>query len=245
MAKEKLTKRVPKTTNSGRFIKGGKIQSLIALNNTGGRPILFKPEYTKMLDDFFTVEPYRKEIMRHTVKYNNKGEVIEKSEDQKYVPNKLPTLSQFARNIGVDYTTVWEWAEKGEHGNEFLTDKPEKYSEEQLIERFELKKNISQFAKAFARAKQSQKDFLIQNGLMGTTPPQSYIFTAKNITDMRDKVESEVTISHQITGIKITEITSKDITNTLPEAVIDAQLISNTPNDPTIATNNSEANRAE
>ena len=31
-------------------------------------------------------------------------------------------------------------------------------------------------------------------GLAGAAPPSAYIFTAKNVTSMRDKVESDVTV---------------------------------------------------
>ena len=34
----------------------------------------------------------------------------------------------------------------------------------------------------------------MQNGLNGASPSAGYIFTAKNVTKMRDKVESDITV---------------------------------------------------
>jgi hypothetical protein len=74
------------------------------------------------------------------------------------VPCDLPFFSAFARKIGVDHETLTsEW--------------PKQYED---------------FSVAYNTAKQLQKEFLVTNGLRGLYPPASFIFTAKNITDMRD-----------------------------------------------------------
>ena len=80
------------------------------------------------------------------------------------VPNRLPTFEFFAASHGVCRDTVNAWSHK-----------------------------FPQFSDAVRRAKDFQKNFLMQNGLAGHYPPSSYIFTAKNITDMKDdvRVESE------------------------------------------------------
>ena len=49
------------------------------------------------------------------------------------------------------------------------------------------------FFQAYKTAKELQKDFLIQCGLQGLYPPSSFIFTAKNITDMKDITRQELT----------------------------------------------------
>jgi hypothetical protein len=80
------------------------------------------------------------------------------------VPNELPTFAKFARKIGVNGDTIVEWAKK-----------------------------YKEFSAAYNVAKELQKEFLVDNGLAGLYPPASFIFTAKNVTDMRDKQEVEVT----------------------------------------------------
>lgn len=78
-------------------------------------------------------------------------------------PCKLPTLEGFAISIGVHRETLLNWAEKHED-----------------------------FFDALKRAKDMQKEILIQNGLVGAYDKTFAIFTAKNVTDMRDRQPDEV-----------------------------------------------------
>ena len=80
----------------------------------------------------------------------------------KLVPNKLPFISAFARKIGVCTDTLYEW---------------EKVHED--------------FSETMKKARELQKEFLIHNSLQGLYNSTAFIFTAKNITDMRDKQEIE------------------------------------------------------
>lgn len=50
-----------------------------------------------------------------------------------------------------------------------------------------------EFLATYNKCKQIQKEILIQGGLKGYFNPTAFIFTAKNITDMRDKVETDLT----------------------------------------------------
>lgn len=75
-----------------------------------------------------------------------------------FVPTDLPMFSAFARKVGVSHQTLLTWTKKH----------PE-------------------FLEAYTSAKEMQKEFLVVNGLRGLYPPASYIFTAKNVTDMRDE----------------------------------------------------------
>lgn len=50
-----------------------------------------------------------------------------------------------------------------------------------------------EFLASYQKAKQIQKELLITGGLKGYFNPTSFIFTAKNITDMRDKQEIDHT----------------------------------------------------
>lgn len=53
---------------------------------------------------------------------------------------------------------------------------------------------MAEFSKAYKTCKQQQKDFLMDNGLIGASPASAYIFTAKNVAGMRDKVEQDVNV---------------------------------------------------
>lgn len=80
------------------------------------------------------------------------------------IPNELPTFAKFARKIKVNGDTIVKWAKKNK-----------------------------EFNAAYNTAKELQKEFLVDNGLAGLYPPASFIFTAKNITDMKDKSETDIT----------------------------------------------------
>lgn len=151
------------------------------------RPSSFKKEYSKELIKFFDIEPYKKETMEKVKEYFESGKVKKESEKYQYIANKLPTLYRFSEKIGVVYSTVWRWAEKGEWKEED-GEKPNEFTD---------------FCNAYKAAKEIQKEFLISLGLSGTTPPSSYIFTAKNVSDMRDKNELDLTtLGEKITGFQ-------------------------------------------
>ncbi len=69
-----------------------------------------------------------------------------------------PFLFEFAHEIGVSDRTLERWAKKHK-----------------------------EFCRAYKEAKELQKNFLIINGLLGLYKPAFAIFTAKNITDMRNE----------------------------------------------------------
>lgn len=146
-----------------------------------GRPTKFRKEFIEKMIDFFNVEPIRKEIMAESSKPN--GEV---SKTYKYVPNYLPTLIRFAKSIDVDFATVYRWSTKEEL--------PENFKELPKAKQQELL-DMQGFCNAYKHAKQAQEDFLIQGGLSGAMPASAFIFTAKNVSSMRDKVEQEIKIT--------------------------------------------------
>ena len=123
----------------------------------------YKPEYCQKLIDFFDVEPYEDRELKH---FGKDGEL--KWVDYKRMANKLPTLRNFAKEIGFNFTTVYKW-----------------------------RKDFKEFSNAFTQAKELQKWFLIENGLNGCYNPAFAIFTAKNITDMKDtqKIETNTEFS--------------------------------------------------
>jgi len=74
--------------------------------------------------------------------------------------NNLPTIEGFAKSLEVMTETIVNWTKSNE---EFFT--------------------------AYTRAKEMQKDILIQNGIKGLYNPQFTQFVATNCTDMRIKSE--------------------------------------------------------
>lgn len=139
-----------------------------------GRPTKYKPGYCVKLIKFFESEPYEDREIPHYDKSGNKdkkGKPVVVWIDYKRMPNKLPTLRDFAKSIGVSTVSVYDWAKKHKA-----------------------------FLNAFTHAQEIRKWFLIQNGLQGLYNPLFAKFTAINITDMRDKTETEVTgtVKHEI-----------------------------------------------
>jgi hypothetical protein len=121
-----------------------------------GRPTKYKKEYCQAIIDWFSGEPVREGKKTFTTKA---GTVIE---EDIILPEKLPLFENFAHSIGVDCSTIVEWAKK-----------------------------FPEFSSAYIRAKELQKAFLINNGILGLYNPQFTIFVAKNVTDMRDKQQVE------------------------------------------------------
>lgn len=80
-------------------------------------------------------------------------------------PNNLPTFEGYAKKICVDVDTLKNWTREHE-----------------------------EFNKVYERCKQLQKDFLVQNALLGYYNTAFSIFLAKNITDLRDKIECDSTV---------------------------------------------------
>jgi hypothetical protein len=139
----------------------------------GGRPSKYDPKYCEQLVAFFSLEPYRKEVAEKTKEFFANGEVKKTSEKYRILPNDLPTFARFARKIGVNPDTLHEW-----------------------------KKNHPEFSDAYNDAKELQKHFLVTVGLAGAAPPASFIFVAKNVTDMRDKQEVDTTKTYEVTGLE-------------------------------------------
>lgn len=128
--------------------------------------------------------------METVTEFNKDGEPRKTAEKSKHVPNKFPTLVQFAKHIKVSYWSLQNWAEKGEdHNIQVKLAKNEGLS----VKEIEMMKDLQEFSKAYKLGKELQQDFLMQNGLNGASPSAGYIFTAKNVTKMRDKVEQDIT----------------------------------------------------
>ena len=106
------------------------------------------------------------------IKFYDKNGKVYKTEI-KMIPAKLPTLERFACDIGVDADTLLNWA-----------------------------KVHIEFFGAVVKAKNMQKDILIQNGLTGFYDAGFAKFVAINFTNMKDKTEVEHSTPEE--GFKIT-----------------------------------------
>ena len=91
------------------------------------------------------------------------------------MPCRFPTFEMFALSIGVHRETLINWCSAHE-----------------------------EFFDAYKKAKDYQKEILIQNGLMGSYEKTFAIFTAKNVTDMNDKQQLDHTSSDgSLTPVRI------------------------------------------
>lgn len=97
-------------------------------------------------------------------------------------PNILPTFEKFAVSVDVCVDTLNEWC-----------------------------KVHTEFSEAYKKCKHLQKDMLNDLAMRGFYNPTYTIFVAKNITDMKDKVEQQITetqtsVVSQVSEDKIEEV---------------------------------------
>lgn len=140
--------------------------ALSSMAKKNGRPTKYRRKYATMLVEYFSKDPFKEIQVTITTA---KGATITKTQ---LVSNQLPTFLGFAQKIKVNGDTLVEWAKgKTKSG----------------------KDKYKGFPAAYKKAKELQKWFLIENGLKGLYNPAFAIFTAKNITDMKDKQEIDHT----------------------------------------------------
>lgn len=146
-------------------------------NDTAGQPTKYDSKYCDQLIAYFDVQRYHDIIIEEESKPSKWGTGTRKK--MKRVANDLPQFSAFARKIGVSYRTLLEWSKRAYL--EDVEDETGAHKKGELVH--------PEFAEAYETAKDLQKEFLIENGLQGHYPPASFIFVAKNITDMKDVTE--------------------------------------------------------
>lgn len=134
-----------------------------------GRKQSYRKSYCQRLVNFFSQEPYEDIELDH---FDKEGNIT--WTDIKRMPNKLPTLIDFARSIKISTVTIYKW----------INPDSTTYHEE--------------FLNAFTHAQEIRKWFLVQNGLQGLYNPLFAKFTAVNITDMRDKKEQKVDVEGKL-----------------------------------------------
>ena len=121
----------------------------------------------RQLIDYFDQEPYtehKEKAMNETGEYVETGKVFR-------MAKPLTSIRKFAKMIGVDRTTIYDW----------LDPESPRYKKE--------------LAKAFKIAKDYRKDALIDGGLLNIYHHSFAKFVAVNMTDMvSDKKEIDQTI---------------------------------------------------
>ena len=123
----------------------------------GGRPTKYKKRFCTDIIDFFDIEPFReatKTIM------TAKGSFIEEAVQ---LPNKLPTITGFARTIGVSRKTLYNWADDHE-----------------------------EFLHAIEQAQELQEEIWSQNSLLGYYNSNFSKFFGVNVMGWSDKKAHEV-----------------------------------------------------
>jgi len=138
-----------------------------------GRPTKYRRKYCEAIVKFFSGDKFEQFIKSEKVTTKKNG-TTETLTNYGYRCNDLPTFAKFARSIGVDKDTIVEWAKS------------------------ENKKKYKGFSVAYNSAKELQKEFLSDNALRGFSPPASFIFVAKNITDWKDKQEVDTKHSGEL-----------------------------------------------
>jgi len=97
--------------------------------------------------------------------------------------NPMPTFEGFCFDNDVNHNTLLLWA-----------------------------KTHPEFSEAYAACKQKQKQMIVQGGMLGAYNAQFTIFVAKNVTDMKDRIET-VDVSKEETEKLIQE--AKELTREL------------------------------
>jgi hypothetical protein len=111
---------------------------------------------------------YKEDIPERLIEFFSRDLFVQ-VDGGKTMPNRLPTIERFCSEIDIVTSTFYEWCKK-----------------------------YPELSSAFNKAKQYQKDQLMQLALMGFYKEGFAKFVAVNITDMRDKVESQVEQSTEI-----------------------------------------------
>lgn len=184
------------------------------MKNKGGRTTKFKAEFIEEMYKFFNCEPERKEVIKSMVEYGENGKEKRKAEEYKILPAKFPSLYAFSRHIGVHYDNMHNWAEFGK--DKALEERIKNTANNGVISKkdAQMALDLKAFHEAYKHAKLAQKQFLINVGLSGAANAHFTIFTAKNVTDMRDKIETEV--SHRIVSPLLENMALDNTTQSLP-----------------------------
>lgn len=139
-----------------------------------GQPTKYKPEHCQAIIRFFDVEPW--DTLK-TKEYNADGELVNEIDTGKRQYQRMPTIEGFAKSIEVCISTVDNWT----------NEKHDSFQPEFLV--------------AYNKALTYRKGWLIDVGLSGLAPANSFKFVAVNCTDMRDKNETTHGVSKELTTV--------------------------------------------
>lgn len=142
-----------------------------------GRPTKYDPKYCREIIAYFKSAPKTKLWVKSEKIITKSNGTTETFKEYGILPGDLPTIEKFAMSIKVDDDTLERWADK-----------------------------FKGFCGAYNKAKKLEKQFLVDNGLGGLYPPASFIFVAKNVTELKDmKAVDHTTGGEKIKGIILTE----------------------------------------
>lgn len=116
-----------------------------------GRPSKYDPKYIDEMIAFFKRD--------YTMKKHGKTEACD-----------FPSIARFAVNIGVNKTTIYEWA-----------------------------KHHKEFSNALKKCQEMQEDIIVNNSLKGSYNGSFAQFLLKNNFGYKDRVEQETTIKEKRT----------------------------------------------
>lgn len=162
--------------------------SLECSKNKAGRPTKYDPKYCQEIIEFFDREYTREVEVVHT---NKKGDTWSHFEEK---PNDPPHLGQFAHKLGVNRSTLWEWAQK--HPD---------------------------FSKALTRAKEMAEDMVVNNAMRGFYNPNFTALVMKNRFGWKDKKETEhsgkVGQEIEVKRQQISELSDRELLEQIRETV--------------------------
>ena len=141
-----------------------------AIVKSTGRPTKYRPEYCDSIIKYFRDAPKFETFVKERFTRTLKTGTVEVTEKYGYRTSHMPEFFEFAEFIGVSDESVLRWKNK-----------------------------YIEFRGAYNKAKQYQKQWLVEVGLSGFAPPASFIFVTKNVTDMKD----EQKIDHTTKGKRI------------------------------------------
>ena len=164
-----------------------------------------KPSKLPIYYEFGRPSKYRKKFCKKFVEYFDVPYFVEKEitkatssgviyKTKVQVPNQLPLIEGFARSINVDPDTIVNWTKK--HPD---------------------------FLGAYRKAKGLQKEMLVHMSINGHYQQSYAIFLSKNITDFRDRVETDVTSGgEKVESVNLTSfmenLKNKDVNDLRREA---------------------------
>jgi DNA-binding transcriptional regulator YiaG len=163
--KETINKKETKEAKKGRDEKGRFIEgNNIAEGNEGGRPPEYKEEYNQRVDDYLKE---RQDEDKRTIKQENEEKGYKMFDIGLKV--KLPTIEGFARYIGVNKTTLYEWEKKN-----------------------------SVFSNSLEKIRVEQKERLLNMGLSGDYNPTIAKLILSSNHGMAEKTEQDVNVKNPV-----------------------------------------------